>query len=758
MNTHHHAEYERIVQRYEALKNGLDQQQRWDSVFDVVRDSLVIRPQVTGGDRRRRRSKQRPYFVYLSGVKIVPAVAVEIIRRYCLSLPCPTSRSCDPSFDVFRSGDGFRCALKLPSSAPFGEITSSVESTRILALDQAAVSACILLHSYKALDKILLEPDWIHQYITPEFWLDERQSQENKRYVENARLMDEGAVSAATTVCQLYMSIINLSLPDGRINELHVRRLCLFTWDPLPVHPSFPLRSPTGDFQVSIDSATRPIRFTKTFVEILANVTIALLSAITDDAYFCLIENFPYFLAPLKSSNHEPLDVAESIDDLLSTIDWLELVEVAGYIDKPIKSDENKKFFTLPSNVNLSDIVFRRALPSAKDMDPTVLQSAYIIPPIMSRMDQLLLLQEVRSRFGAYGSDELMLQAFTTGNARDRHDYQSLETVGDSVLRVAAAIWVFMVYPNESRHQLNRIYEPMQTNNELGNRAIDANLGRYIKHVPFDQNIWKPLHYAVETHQNTKEEHEPINHSVHKKILADTVEASIAAVFLTSGLPFAFNYICQLSIFPNPAREENEGIQSWKELMVRHLATQPIPLEIDSDKYAISIVALEFTIGYRFKCKDYPQTFLTQSQSSYCNLKCERMMFLGRVVLQLLVIEYIFATFPNIGPGRITRLKGDLWHERCFAEVFFMSGLYENIPLIKGHFVNRISAVGDKPNGMSKGLLKELWTKSPTVPRHFANLLIILFAGVFLDAEFDWNSVKTLFTRFFNDYLQAYHA
>lgn len=98
---------------------------------------------------------------------------------------------------------------------------------------------------------------------------------------------------------------------------------------------------------------------------------------------------------------------------------------------------------------------------------------------------------------------------------------------------------------------------------------------------------------------------------------------------------------------------------------------------------------LERKIGYAFKNGALLNTALTHSSysnenravSPECN---ERLEFLGDAVLGFIVAEYLYARFPNLPEGRMTRLRAELVCERSLSRVASSLGLGGSLLLGRG--------------------------------------------------------------------------
>lgn len=97
----------------------------------------------------------------------------------------------------------------------------------------------------------------------------------------------------------------------------------------------------------------------------------------------------------------------------------------------------------------------------------------------------------------------------------------------------------------------------------------------------------------------------------------------------------------------------------------------------------------EATIGYTFQNKSLLQQALTHS--SFTNevgrnhhKNNERLEFLGDSVVSLIVASHLFATFPDMPEGELTKLRASLVCDRSLAEFAGRIGLGEELIMGKG--------------------------------------------------------------------------
>ncbi len=105
--------------------------------------------------------------------------------------------------------------------------------------------------------------------------------------------------------------------------------------------------------------------------------------------------------------------------------------------------------------------------------------------------------------------------------------------------------------------------------------------------------------------------------------------------------------------------------------------------------------ALEKTIGYRFANRDLIRTAMTHS--SYSNeqrskgvaVQCnERLEFLGDSVLSIIVSDYLYATYPDLPEGDLSRIRSCTVCEKALDGFAHQIGLGDYLLLGHGESMN----------------------------------------------------------------------
>lgn len=135
------------------------------------------------------------------------------------------------------------------------------------------------------------------------------------------------------------------------------------------------------------------------------------------------------------------------------------------------------------------------------------------------------LVQQLKNQFNITFADEkLLLEAFTQGNYLNEHpqelqngarDYQRLEFLGDAVMQLAVADYLFVTNPDWSEGQLTEMRISMVQSKSFAHFARQANFDQYIRLGKGEENA---------------------NARNRDSLLEDIFEAFIGALYMDQGM------------------------------------------------------------------------------------------------------------------------------------------------------------------------------------------------------------------------------
>ena len=260
-------------------------------------------------------------------------------------------------------------------------------------------------------------------------------------------------------------------------------------------------------------------------------------------------------------------------------------------------------------------------------------QFAVLIPSIMHHVENVLLADHLCNGLLApvrFSSPAVVFPALCTPAASEGRDYQRLEFLGDSILKMLTSVGLMADHQTWHEGYLSQAKDKVVSNGRLAKAAQETALDKYILTRPFTGKKWRPLSNARLGNLKTVQPRK-----MSTKTLADVVEALVGAAFLDAGFPKALS--CLKILLPEmswlPLTERNN-------MLLHAVYDSPKSLTIPSN-----FTALETLLGHTFTCKallleavTHPSHLSIPSTPSY-----QRLEYLGDALLDYFVTKTIYS-------------------------------------------------------------------------------------------------------------------
>ncbi|XP_050272142.1 dicer-like protein 4 isoform X2 [Quercus robur] len=385
--------------------------------------------------------------------------------------------------------------------------------------------------------------------------------------------------------------------------------------------------------------------------------------------------------------------------------------------------------------------------------------SISLLPSIMHRLENLLVAIELKKKFsaafpeGAEITCDRVLEALTTEKCQERFSLERLEVLGDAFLKFAVGRRLFLLHDTLDEGELTRKRSNVVNNSNLYKLATRSKLQVYIRDQSFD-----PLQFyafgrpcpIICNKQNEGSTHSQSSnladcasfnevrcskghHWLHKKTIADVVEALVGAFIVDSGFKAATSFLRWIGI--------QVDFEASQVSNVCIASTSYMPLRARMD-----IGALEKLLGNRFLHKGLLlQAFVHPSYNQHGGGCYQRLEFLGDAVLDYLITSYLYSVYPNLKPGQLTDLRSVSVNNKAFANVavdrsfhqFLIcdsSGLTEAIKIYVD-FVKTPAPQGSPHEG-------------PKCPKALGDLVESCVGAILLDTGFNLNLVWKIMLSF----------
>ncbi|THV08645.1 ribonuclease III [Dendrothele bispora CBS 962.96] len=367
-------------------------------------------------------------------------------------------------------------------------------------------------------------------------------------------------------------------------------------------------------------------------------------------------------------------------------------------------------------------------------------RTVMLLPCIIRRIDDLLLVKELNAKFFGHSiNDHLLHMALTTPSAGIEYDYERLELLGDTFLKFLATLYVFVKIPNENEGAMHLERQKIISNKALLEAAIAVQLPPFIQSRPLSLKNFIPSifqktsfrgppvkvsgdHVTAEkmdtdgpeaknpdTTQNdsmvssasTKKKSKKSN-----KVFNECESQSLGdKVKLSPDSPGPVLHVCRADNSSQAVADVAEaiigaaylsggienafdvmkalnlpllGVEQWSDLGRKNKA---IPLAHGSATFqSESVMAIETITGCHLRRPEFLVQALTHtstSKSQACSY--ERLEFIGDAILDFMVMRHIFNRNRNLGPGALTLLKGAMVSNSALAAISVHIGLHKHL-------------------------------------------------------------------------------
>ncbi|RUP43826.1 ribonuclease III domain-containing protein [Jimgerdemannia flammicorona] len=377
----------------------------------------------------------------------------------------------------------------------------------------------------------------------------------------------------------------------------------------------------------------------------------------------------------------------------------------------------------------------------------SVFRSAMMLPSLLMRMDAFLGIREFRLSHGLHIDDHLLLEAFTTPSANMEMNYERLETLGDSFLKFVVTIRLYILFPDKHEGQLHSERIRIICNRALYKSAKELRLFKRILSMPFNRRLWRPPRFTAKI-DNQPEMQDTLRdmteHGLSDKTLADVVEASFGAAYLTGGVEAALRCCIAMQV-------PFDNITTWShfnEAYVTDRHKRPVRADPKTLR-SINVAKVEEITGHTFQNRLLIAEALTHASLPNSTCPCyQRLEFLGDAVLDFLVIRYLFNKYPNAAPGIMTELKDASVNNHILGAICLRVGLHRHVAHFSSKLVGAITQFVTAVSEMDKNgeCVGEYWSDLD-VPKVLSDVVESMLGAVFVDSGFRTEAVEHMFAK-----------
>ena len=391
---------------------------------------------------------------------------------------------------------------------------------------------------------------------------------------------------------------------------------------------------------------------------------------------------------------------------------------------------------------------------------------ALLLPSILYRLDSALIALDACSLLGLEILPELALEAMTkdSDNTDDHgqeqvnfqsgmgNNYERLEFLGDSFLKMATTISLFTSMPARTEFEYHVERMLLVSNKNLFNGAVDRKLYEYIRSKGFDRRSWYPQ-LTLTKGKGPKARKTHMQHSLSDKSIADVCEALIGAAYLS--LPQG-NMDLAVHAVTKMVKSKNHKMQTFKEYYAGYKVPDWQSTERATEAQRVAVEFVKNKVGYSFRSPNLLRSAFKHPSYTYESSipNYQRLEFLGDALLDMLVVDYLFRQFPLEDPQWLTEHKMAMVSNRFLGFLCVELGLHNRLLVTTSALVNQraeyaadLERTKETAKEEGKPLRRDFWRDTSDPPKALADVVEALVGAMFVDSEYDYTVVEDFFRR-----------
>lgn len=414
---------------------------------------------------------------------------------------------------------------------------------------------------------------------------------------------------------------------------------------------------------------------------------------------------------------------------------------------------------------------------------------AYLMPSIIHKVEQNLIALDACKILELNIHPDLALEAFTKDSDNQGEDeglesmeafepvnfqagmgdnYERLEFLGDSFLKMATTISVFTLIPKKDEFDYHCERMVMICNQNLFGVALsdDIKLQEYIRSKSFERSTWYPTLKLVAGKAHLKTRKQLDEHRLSDKSIADVCEALIGAAYMTTRKDN--NYDLAVQAVTKLVRHKNHPMMKWGDYYAAY--TTPSWQTLPSNAAELDM-AKKFheKMGYKFKYPRLLRSAFRHPSRHYAFDKVphyQRLEFLGDALLDMVCVDYLFHTAPDKGPQWLTEHKMAMVSNQflgCLAvSLDFHRFILHNHASLGSQILEYVTeitearrAAEDAAEAAGKPrshFSRNFWVEVRHPPKCIPDVLEAYLGAVFVDSQYNY----ALIQQFFHEHVLPY--
>ncbi|KAH8694547.1 hypothetical protein BGZ61DRAFT_352039 [Ilyonectria robusta] len=396
---------------------------------------------------------------------------------------------------------------------------------------------------------------------------------------------------------------------------------------------------------------------------------------------------------------------------------------------------------------------------------------AMTFPAIIHRIDSVLISLDACSLLDLTISPSLALEALTkdsdnTGDHDEEqlnfqagmgNNYERLEFLGDSFLKMATTISLFTLIPdsNEFEYHVERML--LVCNQNLFNHAVDRKLQEFVRSKSLDRRTWYP-DLKLKKGKAPKTE---LRHNLADKSIADVCEALIGAAYVTT----EGNFDMAVKAVTQMVRSKNHKMQSFGDYYNEFIVP---PWQSGASTAAQRFVVQQVSqnTGYTFASAALLRSAFKHPSYPYEPIpNYQRLEFLGDALLDMAIVDYLFKRYPAADPQWLTEHKIAMASNQFLGCVCVKLKLQKHLLITTSALISQISEYVAELEQAEEDAQKEaenegtavrcnFWLSASQPPKALPDIVEALVGAMFVDSQYNYAVVVDFFARFVQPYFE----
>lgn len=342
-------------------------------------------------------------------------------------------------------------------------------------------------------------------------------------------------------------------------------------------------------------------------------------------------------------------------------------------------------------------------------------------------------------------------------------NYERLELLGDSFLKMATTIAVFTLIPNKDEFDYHCERMIMICNKNLFNVATsnDIRLQEYIRSKSFERGTWYPplrLEYG-KTHVKTLKKTD--EHRLADKTIADVCEALIGAAYMTTRK--VDDYDMAIRAVTRLVRNKRHPMLKWEDYYTAY--KMPVWQSIPASAAELDMARkIEEITGYKFKHPRVLRSAFRHASRPYQYDKVptyQRLEFLGDALYDMVCVDWLFHVAPDKGPQWLTEHKMAMVSNQflgCLAvSLGFHKFILHNQPSLGAQMYEYVTELdearllaedaAEAAGKLRSQFSRDYWVEARLPPKCIPDVLEAYLGAVFVDSGYDYSTIQQFFSQ-----------